>query len=248
MPYKRFLSHANRSYNKNIKNVFFNNAIKKYRIENFELLLIDKVKSENEAIEREVFWIKYYKSNDKKCGYNLTHGGEGISGYRHTEITKKILRDKKLGSKMSDLAKENMKKSAKKGPANHNYGKRILTHSKVNEKIISCMYDDYLTGHFTLELIGEKYNISKAQVQRILSGKSWPTAQLDTNKLKNIKSVNVSKQHKKRKYSKLSEDDVLEIRQLLSEKAISQTSLAKKYNVHIATISAINRRRIWKNI
>lgn len=43
--------------------------------------------------------------------------------------------------------------------------------------------------------------------------------------------------------AKLTESDVLEIRTLLDEETISQ--VARRYGVHIATISAIKHRKIW---
>lgn len=60
---------------------------------------------------------------------------------------------------------------------------------------------------------------------------------------------NINDMHnKKRKYTKLSEKEVVEIKKLLSEKIITQRAIAKKYNIHFATINAIAKNKIWAKI
>ena len=39
--------------------------------------------------QRERYFIKKHRAFDKRYGYNLTEGGEGAPGYRHTEEAKK---------------------------------------------------------------------------------------------------------------------------------------------------------------
>ena len=38
-----------------------------------------------------------FKSNDRNFGYNLTEGGDGPVGMKHSEITKKLLSEKHFG-------------------------------------------------------------------------------------------------------------------------------------------------------
>lgn len=49
-------------------------------------------------------------------------------------------------------------------------------------------------------------------------------------------------------FSKLEEKEVLEIAALLEENNMMQKDIAKKYNVHKATISAIKTRKNWKHL
>jgi hypothetical protein len=60
--------------------------------------------------ERERFFIKKYRSFDRRYGYNLTEGGEGAPGYRHTEQAKKIMQSliRKKG-KMKRVYAKNVK-------------------------------------------------------------------------------------------------------------------------------------------
>lgn len=54
----------------------FWNAIKKYGWENFEHIILGKNLSEEEACQKEIELISLYKSDDKRYGYNISHGGE----------------------------------------------------------------------------------------------------------------------------------------------------------------------------
>lgn len=55
---------------------YFWNAIQKYGVENFKSeILVDKINSQEEANRLEQFYIKQYKSNNEKYGYNISSGG-----------------------------------------------------------------------------------------------------------------------------------------------------------------------------
>lgn len=77
------------------KHPYFNNAIEKYGWDNFETIILENV-SNNKIDEREIYWIGYYDTTNRNKGYNLTKGGEGITGYKHTLETKE-----KISKKMS---------------------------------------------------------------------------------------------------------------------------------------------------
>jgi len=67
---------------------YFHNALKKYGEDNFDWEIIEKCDSKNELDEMEFHYIKQYNSHIFEGGYNLTWGGEGITGYKHSDETK----------------------------------------------------------------------------------------------------------------------------------------------------------------
>ena len=69
--------------------MYFTRALKKYGTENFEWSILLKCINEKELNEMEKFFIANYSATNYL--YNLTKGGDGISGYRHTDRTKKII-------------------------------------------------------------------------------------------------------------------------------------------------------------
>lgn len=81
--------HINPTFSKNIRdyNVPIHCAIRKYGIENFQFEIIEKCIS-SQLDDKEQYWIKYYQSNDKEKGYNVTAGGQqnfGLKGENHSQ-------------------------------------------------------------------------------------------------------------------------------------------------------------------
>lgn len=64
-------------------------AMRKYGFDNFDFEIIKECSTTEEMFLSEIYYIGFY--NSKESGYNLTIGGEGCIGYKHTEETKKIL-------------------------------------------------------------------------------------------------------------------------------------------------------------
>lgn len=78
-----------RAWSKHSRSKFWSQTVKKYGY--FVEVVADRL-SEEQAFELEEFIISYCKSrSDGGTLVNLTTVAEGISGYRHTEETKKIL-------------------------------------------------------------------------------------------------------------------------------------------------------------
>lgn len=76
---RRMYEHNNINRLKNHYNTPCDLAIQKYgRFEEIEILeLVDDI---NLLDEKEKYWIKYYQSNNKDIGYNLTPGGKALRG------------------------------------------------------------------------------------------------------------------------------------------------------------------------
>lgn len=77
----------------------FYNAIQKYGWDGFEHIIYAKHLTEQEAKDMEIFLIALYKTNCKKYtnpeqGYNMTDGGDGVFGHKHSNETKEKLREK----------------------------------------------------------------------------------------------------------------------------------------------------------
>jgi len=75
---------------------YIGRAIKKYRWENVnpEILFINLCHEDANNKEKEL--ILLYGSRNRKNGYNVTEGGDGTAGLKHSKKTKKKLRDKTI--------------------------------------------------------------------------------------------------------------------------------------------------------
>lgn len=59
-------------------------------------------------MEKETFYINLFRSDSSEFGYNLTSGGDGISGYKHTEETKRKLSESHSGEAHWKFGKTNV--------------------------------------------------------------------------------------------------------------------------------------------
>ena len=110
-------------------------AIQKYGWENIDHRIISIGLDKEEADFQEMFYIYAYRTNEPEFGYNLTDGGGGSVGYKHTEEAKKNMsmhRSGELhcnyGKHLSDETKKKMSESMKGkfcGDKNPMYGKNI---------------------------------------------------------------------------------------------------------------------------
>lgn len=74
----------------------FASAVKKYGWADFELTIVEcGHSSQIELDESEQFWIAYLQTKSPN-GYNLTDGGFGSSGLRHTDSAKEKMRNHKF--------------------------------------------------------------------------------------------------------------------------------------------------------
>ena len=77
------------------------------------IVILKKDMNEQEAFQYEIELIKKYgrKNNETGILRNLTDGGEGTSGLKHSDAAKANLRERNLGKKHSDAAKAKMREA-----------------------------------------------------------------------------------------------------------------------------------------
>jgi len=68
-------------------------------VDESKIIIVENNLTEIGALALERRLIRWYGRKDNSTGIlqNITDGGEGISGYKHTSETRKLLRDKNLG-------------------------------------------------------------------------------------------------------------------------------------------------------
>lgn len=89
----RFLIHC--KCIENPGSCIFHKALKKYGVNNFELVLVeDNIPEELVDNKEKEYIMKYNTFFKNNLGYNMTLGGQGVHGYSHTDETKKKLSEK----------------------------------------------------------------------------------------------------------------------------------------------------------
>lgn len=174
-------------------------AIKKYGKSNFKKEIIEICNNRKELNLREIYWISYFNSTDRKIGYNIAKGGGGALGCHHKGIIFTKEHKNKISENHADV-------SGKKNPM---FGKNHTQTTK------DKLRDANLGRHHTYE--------SKLIMSKQRTGE------------KNIKA-------------KLTEKQVLLIRELYFNSDITQLKLSKMFNVEEPCIYKIVNYRTWKNI
>lgn len=102
----RYKAHLNRVN----EDSYFHNALKKYGIDNFNFQILIECPEDN-LNYWEKFYIKYYCSNIKEFGYNLTEGG---SLKLSEESIKKAVETKRIKYNNDPTYKENISRAQKR--------------------------------------------------------------------------------------------------------------------------------------
>lgn len=102
-------------------------AIKKNGYANFKKETLEICESKVELNAREKFWIVYFDAMNPEIGYNLTEGGEGSFGFKHSEETIQKISGKNnsfYGKKHTKETKERIRQSVS-GKNNYWYGREL---------------------------------------------------------------------------------------------------------------------------
>jgi len=135
----RFSSHISEA-KRMVDKSYLNNALRKYGKESFKVEIIDAAKTIEELKKKEIYYISFYNSTNRKIGYNLSLGGDGTPGVSKSEETRNKIRQKALGRIKSEESKRKQSETLRKG--NYTFEKGInnckqynLKTSKVVEKL-----------------------------------------------------------------------------------------------------------------
>lgn len=159
-------SDINTRWNKHVKiasnqedkaHQYLHRSINKYGAENFTIEKLESRLTEQESFNREIFWIKTLDSKNPNVGMNLTDGGEGATGLKWSEDSRKKIR----------------------GSNNHNFGK--ITPDSVKEKLKIASTGRKLSNETKIKISKSHKNkiISdeqKTQLSEINSGEKHPQA------------------------------------------------------------------------
>lgn len=90
-----------------------NRARDKYKIDNFKTEILKECGTQDELNQWEQYYIKELNTKYPN-GYNLTDGGGGISGFKHSEETKKKISEIQIGKESPMKGKHHTEEAKKK--------------------------------------------------------------------------------------------------------------------------------------
>jgi hypothetical protein len=229
-------------------------AIRKYGEENFKIEIIEWCKNREILIQKEKEIITEEYVNDVNC-YNMKLGGSGgfinqkhqfkcsqAAGIKHRE---RMLNDKEYRKKISQQTSESNKRRYVRGDIKSWKDTFNWTGKKHSEE--------------TKRKIGEINSIKQKGENNSQFGTCWVTNGTENKKIKptELESYlnNGWKKGVKSKIkgelvitSKLTNSDVIKIKQLISEGTLSSIKISNQFNVAPQTIDKIKRGLTWTHI
>lgn len=142
---------------------YIHRAINKHGEENFLFEIIAEFRSEEKSFAHEILLIKNMQTRNPKIGYNLTDGGEGSSGRRHSQKAIELIRKKALGRKHSNATKKEMSRTRAGEGCKHNK----LVSSQVIE--IRALHK---AGH-TYASLGRLFGVTRTHIRSICLRRKW---------------------------------------------------------------------------
>jgi group I intron endonuclease len=162
---------------------YLHRAMTKYGFDNFTIEEIESYDTEQEALSQETYYISHLQSNNRDIGYNLTIGGDGVSGYKHTEEFK---RRKSKDYQGRNIGKENPfygKNHTEKFKLNHSQYMRLwlknnkdiyiqLNTKQCNFSTEQCLaiQRQYLEGNISFEQLAKDYSTNLHTIHNIIHG------------------------------------------------------------------------------
>lgn len=194
-------------------------AYNKYGKDNFNFFILEYCEVEN-LLERE----QYYLDN-LKPEYNICKIAGNCLGTKNSEetIQKKKVSNKKYWDKVGRPYKEKLAKKKKK---------YALIKQQKKQRNLQIVED--LKSGIRQDVIAKKYNLSPSVITQL-------------KKKHNVEIETFVRRGQNNNFSKLTEEQVKEIKYLLKDKVRQQT-IADKYNVKLRTIKAIQSGQNWNHI
>ena len=175
---ERWYNHCSlaRSTNKKIK-YFIHYAIAKYGLDSFTMSIIRKFDLESICLQAEKYWIEFYGSRNAKYGYNLTDGGEGISGWHHTPETLKKMSAAHTGKTRSASHRESIRLARLGQKRAESTVKKLSgansAHAKLTQEIVDEIRKLYATDSYSHRDLAKIFDISNTQITNILNNRQW---------------------------------------------------------------------------
>lgn len=156
---------------------YIHNAMAKYGIDNFTFQVIETWETDEDTNEAEVFWIQFFRSRERGCGFNRERGGSMSTPEaraRHAEVMREYYASP-VG--LAQREKFRAQYRGQKLPA-ETRAKMKISNSEKNAKItredVQRIKKLNAEGVSTREIMARFPNIkSRSSIRNIVNGVTW---------------------------------------------------------------------------
>jgi len=242
----------------NRRSDYFIRKINKIKSSGLELIFFKLYENLNEekSFEKEVELINEINIKNPGILVNITDGGEGISGYKHTEETKQKLSEINRGENHPNFGKHLLKETKNKiGEKNRKNFSYIKNEFEKRKYILLSEEKDYKNNETILEYTCPKGHKGSINWNHFQQGCSCSIC-VDEDARKKIsetikekyKNGELNQKGEKNYNSILISQDVIQIKLLLKEGKLLQREIADIFGVNRKTISNIKTGITWNHI
>lgn len=220
------------------KKQIFYRAISKYGWENIKHEILYSDVTEKVAKEKEIELISKYNSTNPKYGYNVVEGGQGTTGYHHTDKSKAKMRSLKLGRTLH-------KDHALKISQTHRI-KGKFNFSKLTVEQVLEIKNLLVNTDISFKDISEKYNVNQSNIEKINKKELWQHIKIENdNKYTRYRIKEKTILNSKKGNSKLNEEIVKEIRIKFMNGA-SNKEIMELYNLSKSAVKDLKLCKSWE--
>jgi hypothetical protein len=135
------------------------------------ILILKKFEDENEAFRHEIYIIDILGRKDLGTGIlrNKTNGGDGCSGYKHSEESKKKQSISHTGKKRGTPSEETKEKIRKSNLGKPSWNKGLKFPNSINEKTRKKMRESHLGKKLSKETIEKRTKTRCKKMYKIIS-------------------------------------------------------------------------------
>lgn len=173
------------------------NAIEKYGWENIKHKILFEGLTKDQAEQKEVELIAFYKSNQKEYGYNIESGGKARG--RVSEETKKKISNSEKGKKVSLETRKKIS-LAQMGDKNNNYGKHWTEERKKKLSTKTSGKNHWMYGkHWSNEMKAKFSKANKIKILCVEQNKIYESI-TSASKINNVagQSISACAKHKRK--------------------------------------------------
>lgn len=271
--YKRKTAHFSKLKRNRSKNSRLQLAYNLYGKENLKFEFVEIVNNKDTLKEKENYWIKYFKSNIQRFGYNMTYYIEIENGLKEepSEESKLKMSITRIGIKLGKIQKPRAKFSIKEKnkrsqklkdllgdiPISENRKQAVSLSNrgelnksaKLTEDKVKEILELFKNKKMSVKEISDLYKVGVRILYNIRSGKAWTHITIPyINENGPLYEQTERYIVNGKKFLRLTESQAIEIINTLNNKLVTYKQLSIKYNVSILCISNIARGLSWTHI
>lgn len=166
---KRWQEHRSMLRNNKHHSRHLQNSWNKYGESSFVISILEKIQRKENMLEREQYWLDFYKSWDINIGYNISKSAYAPMVERnHTEEAKRKISKHFSGRKLTKEHKKKIGLASSKNQLGENNHISKLTTESVRE-----IRRKYKPHKYSQQRLAKEYGVSKTAIQQVVENRSW---------------------------------------------------------------------------